>query len=157
MDEAAIARLPFAYYQLGGGGGGGGGGDRRPVSIPTRVMDDRATLEQVLGSALLDRLNGYPVKSLSGHFKELGGTNKTVINVLDRAFGDDFDAVANLGRDEVRKKVASAIASSLAEEGLTFPTTKEFRDIGFHISTDPRGLRVAMKSLLQRSSEADEN
>lgn len=140
MRQAATGGPSVVRIPLGGGGGGG----RAPVSV-MRPMDDRGILEQALGGAVLDRMNGYPVSSLALRYKELGGTNETVMKTLERAFGDNFDAVMASG--ETRKKLTAALSASLAEEGLRIPVTKAFRDMTFHLGDEFADFRKTMRQL----------
>lgn len=139
------ASSSFAYTPLGGGGGGGGNGGGAQLAL--RATNNRMLLEQAIGAAVLDRWNGYPVRSIAQNYKDIGGDNKTTIAVLERAFGDDFDAVANQGRAEVKARATVALADALASEGLRLPTTKEFRDLAFHVESDPGKFRDIVLNL----------
>lgn len=103
-----------------------------------RSPAERPILEQTIGSAVLDRFNGYPVGSLAEMYKALGGTNTAVIKVLEQAFGEDFDEHANKGKEHLASRLKHALGSVLAGEKLVAPTTKGFRDMLLHLDADPK-------------------
>jgi hypothetical protein len=102
-----------------------------------RSLEERPILEQTIGSAVLDRFNGYPVGSLAEMYKALGGTNPAVVKVLEQAFGENFDEHANKGKEHLASRLKHALRSVLAEEKLVAPTTKGFRDMLLHLNPDP--------------------
>ena len=119
MERTFAAIVVPVGGNSGGGGSSGGGGK------------DRAALEQTIGQAYLDQINGYPVGNLAETFKVNGGTDQTVLATLTKAFGSNFDTVAEKGSDAIVTAAKSGLTSALQSEGLKVPITQEFRDMLF--------------------------
>lgn len=97
------------------------------------VTKNRAALERTIGRITLDRMNGYKVTSVAEIFQEYGGTDPVTIRVLERAFGDDFDAVAAKGRKAITDVLAKHLREELAAHGARAASCSAgFRDIFFH-------------------------
>jgi hypothetical protein len=121
-------------FPVGGGGGGGGGGG----------AVQRAALEQTVGRVYLDRLNGYPTGNVAALFQGLGGTDSTVISTLNKAFGNNFDAVAVKGVAAINDAAKQGLGAALRAEGLTVPITPAFRDLLLNV--DPNTTVGAMRA-----------
>jgi hypothetical protein len=95
------------------------------------AAEDRAALEQTIGQAYLDRLNGYPVGNMAEIYKSIGGTDPSAIAVLTTAFGSNFDAIAARGINTVNDSARAGLRTVLQAENLKAPTTGAFRDLLF--------------------------
>jgi hypothetical protein len=103
------------------------------------MSKNRAALEQTIGRITLDRMNGFPVKSVAEIFKEYGGTDEVTLKVLESAFGVDFDRVASKGRKEVTEILAKNLREELASRGERLASCSVgFRDMFFHCDPEAK-------------------
>lgn len=97
------------------------------------MSTNRIALERTIGRITLDRMNGYKVGSVAQIFKEYGGDDEITIKVLECAFGDNFDEVADKGRSHITNLLAGHLREELAKRGARAAACSAgFRDIYFH-------------------------